>query len=67
MPIPDKIAIARQKYDKQLKTLQDYAASGSQEEGFEKNLIMMLAGMIELKTEIDILEKVMKHQAHENS
>lgn len=65
MPIPDKIAIARQKYDKQLKDLKEYAASGSREEGFEKNLIIMLTGMIELKTEIDILEKVMAHQRGE--
>ena len=66
MPIPDKIAIARQKYDKELKAVQDYAAAGSKEEGFEKNLIIMLTEMIELRTEIDILEKVMAHRNSES-
>ena len=33
-----------------LKAVQDYAAASSQEEGFEKNMIIMLTGMIELNS-----------------
>lgn len=63
MPIPDKIAIAKQKYDEKLKEVQVLAAAEPLDPDFEKKTIAVLLQMVELKTESDILEKVHKHQS----
>jgi hypothetical protein len=63
MPIPDKIAIAKQKYDEKLKELQILASEEPLDPDFERNSIEILLKMLELKTEMDILEKVHRHQS----
>jgi len=62
MPIIEKIDLAKRKYASSLKTLQDYAASGTSDPDFEKKMVSMLLDMLEIKKEIDILEKVNAHR-----
>jgi hypothetical protein len=63
MPIPEKISAAKEKYDEKLKEVQALAATEPLDPDFEKNTINVLLKMIELKTEMDILDKVVKHQS----
>ena len=63
MPIIEKIDLAKRKYAASLKTLQDYAVSGTSEPDFEKKMVAMLLDMLEIKKEIDILEKVNAHRS----
>ncbi|MBR0352649.1 MAG: hypothetical protein IJH53_05535 [Oscillospiraceae bacterium] len=63
MPIPDKIAIAKQKYDEKLKEVRALAAAEPPAPDFEKKAIEALLQMVELKIEADILEKVHRHQS----
>ena len=58
MPIIDKINIAKKKYAEKLDEFRR-AAGG---EFDEKELIAMLADMIGIRTEIDILTKVENHR-----
>ena len=61
MPIAEKIDNAKQKYDGQLKDLRE-AAGKEPDISFEKDLMKMLADMIETKTEIEILTRVENHR-----
>jgi len=65
MPIIDKINIAKRKYSESLKTLQEYASTGSTDPDFEKKMVSMLLDMLEIKKEIDILEKVNSHRSQQ--
>lgn len=62
MPIIEKIDLAKRKYSASLKTLQAYASEGVSEPDFEKKMVSMLLDMLEIKKEIDILEKVNAHR-----
>ena len=61
MPIIEKIDNAKRKYDRQLSELRE-AAGKEPGISFEKDLIQMLADMIETKTEIEILTRVENHR-----
>ena len=63
MPIPDKIAAAGRKYDEKLKEVQIFAAADPLDPDFEKKTISVLLEMLELKTEMNILKKVVEHQS----
>lgn len=63
MPIPEKIDIARQKYCEKLKEVQALAAADPPDPDFEKKTIEILMQMVELKTEAEILGRVVKHQS----
>ena len=62
MPIPEKIDIAKQKYCDKLKEVQALAAADPLDPDFEKKTIDVLLQMVELKTEAEILGRVVKHQ-----
>ena len=62
MPIIEKIDLAKRKYAASLKNLQAYASEGVSEPDFEKKMVSMLLDMLEIKKEIDILEKVNSHR-----
>lgn len=61
MPIIEKIDSAKRKYDRQLKELRE-AAGQEPALSFEKDLMSMLADMIETRTEIEILTRVENHR-----
>ena len=61
MPIIEKIDNAKRKYDGQLKDFRE-AAGKDPDVSYEKDLIRMLADMIETKTEIEILTRVENHR-----
>jgi len=61
MPIIEKIDSAKKKYDRQLIDFRE-AAGKEPDVSFEKDLIRMLADMIETKTEIEILTRVENHR-----
>ena len=63
MPIPEKIDIARQKYCEKLKEVQALAAADPPDPDFEKKTVEILMQMVELKTEAEILGRVVKHQS----
>ena len=63
MPIPDKIAAAEQKYAEKLKEVQSLAAAEPLDPDFEKKTIDVLLKMLELKTEADILGRVLAHRS----
>lgn len=63
MPIPEKIDIAKQKYCEKLKEVQALAAADPPDPDFEKKMIDILIQMVELKTEAEILGRVVKHQS----
>ncbi len=63
MPIPDKIAAAEQKYAEKLKEVQSLAAAEPLDPEFEKKTIDVLLKMLELKTEADILGRVLAHRS----
>ena len=63
MPIPEKIDIAKQKYCEKLKEVQALAAADPPDPDFEKKMIDILMQMVELKTEAEILGRVVKHQS----
>ena len=63
MPIPEKIDIAKQKYCEKLKEVQALAAADPPDPDFEKRMIDILMQMVELKTEAEILGRVVKHQS----
>ena len=62
MPIPEKIDIAKQKYCDKLKEVQSLASADPLDPDFEKKTIDVLLHMVELKTEAEILGRVVKHQ-----
>lgn len=61
MPIAEKIDLAKKEYGRQLKVFRE-AAAKEPDISFEKDLIRMLADMIETKTEIEILTRVENHR-----
>ncbi|MBQ6372691.1 MAG: hypothetical protein IJJ22_06185 [Oscillospiraceae bacterium] len=63
MPIPEKIDIAKKKYCEKLKEVQALAAADPPDPDFEKKTIAILMQMVELKTEAEILGRVVKHQS----
>ncbi len=63
MPIPEKIAAAEQKYAEKLKEVQSLAAAEPLDPEFEKKTIDVLLKMLELKTEADILGRVLAHRS----
>ena len=63
MPIPDKIAAAEQKYAEKLKEVQSLVAAEPLDPEFEKKTIDVLLKMLELKTEADILGRVLAHRS----
>lgn len=63
MPILEKIDIAKQKYCEKLKEVQALAAADPPDPDFEKKTIDILMQMVELKTEAEILCRVVKHQS----
>ena len=63
MPIPDKIAAAEQKYAEKLKEVRFLAAAEPLDPDFEKKTIDVLLKMLELKTEADILGRVLAHRS----
>ncbi len=63
MPIPEKIDLANQKYNDKLKEVQALAAAEPLPADFEKLAIGVLLEMLELKTEAEILDRVVKHQS----
>ena len=62
MPIIEKIDRAKLEYGRQLKEFQKLAAELGPDTSHEKELISMLAKMIEIKTEFVILERVENHR-----
>ena len=62
MPIPEKIDIANQKYCDKLKEVQSLVNAESANPDLEKKAIGLLMQMLELKTEAEILGRVVKHQ-----
>ncbi len=62
MPIPEKIDIAKQKYCDMLKEVQALVSAEPLDADFEKKTIGLLIQMLELKTEAEILGRVVKHQ-----
>ena len=65
MPIIDKIKRAEKEYTEQLAVLRNSVNAQTLQTGFEKEMINILTHMLELRTEMEILEKVRKHQAGE--
>ena len=61
MPIVEKIENAKREYERQLNVFRE-AAGKDPGVSFEKDLIGMLADMIETKTEIEILTRVENHR-----
>ncbi len=62
MPIPEKIDAARQKYSEKLKEVQTLASGQPPVPDFERKAISLLLEMVELKTEAEILSRVVRHQ-----
>lgn len=62
MPIPEKIDIANQRYCDKLKEVQSLVNAESADPDLEKKAIGLLMQMLELKTEAEILGRVVKHQ-----
>ena len=60
---PEKIDRAKQEYTKKLSTFREAASAEDRGPTFEKDMIGILTDMIELKTEAEILKRVLDHQA----
>ena len=62
MPIIEKVQMAETRYEEQLKQLRNRVLADDRGDDFEKDMIRLLTDMLETRTEITILGRVLAHQ-----